>query len=370
MAHLLVPRAEEKATLVTSPMRKTRTRASLRLALVKATEDESVRSVEPEKPHVFVCLAADYGNLGDLAITRAQIEFLKSATPDSVVEVLPISRSLGAIKRLRRVIRPSDVVTLIGGGNTGDMYDDIQYLRELAIRSFPNNRIISFPQTIDFSASLYGRWARRNARRVYNTHPDLTVLARDSKSRQEGAQLFDDCRVLLAPDVVLTLDESAPALPREGVLLALRSDLEQGLDEKGKAAVFEAASSLGSVRRADTHVGDVRVDAAQAERLLDEFWSQCRSSELMVTDRLHGMIFSVITGTPCLALDSGTGKVSQFYRDWLQNFPGVELITEPQEVSRRALRLVPSHTLDRAALRERVRESLGEAIRSNEHHGA
>lgn len=362
MAHLPGSRTKKKVALMTSPIRKARIRAGIRVALMKAGEDASVRATEPEKPHVFVCLAADYGNLGDLAITRAQCELLRCTFPDSVVEELPISRTLAAIKRLRRVIGPDDVITLIGGGNTGDMYDDIQYLRELVIQSFPGNRIISFPQTIDFSKSLYGRWARSRAGRVYSAHPDLTVLARDSNSLAEASSLFDHCRVGMAPDVVLTLDESAPAVRREGVLVALRSDLEQALHARDKTAVLAAAGSIGTVRRADTHVGDVRMNRPQANQLLDEFWGDFRAAELVITDRLHGMIFSVITGTPCLALDSGTGKVSRFYRDWLEDFPSIQLVTDAHDITARAHELVPSTAAVRATLRERVTTALLETM--------
>ena len=223
-------------------------RARLRLALLRARNDTSIRRGYQERRHVFVALAADYGNLGDLAITYAQIKFLKGAFPDSLIEPIPISRTLSAIKQLRQVIRDEDIITLVGGGNTGDMYDDIQYLRELYIANFSRNRIISFPQTIAFSESAYGRWAARRASRVYASHPDLTIMARDSSSYQRATSIFCSCRVVLAPDVVLTLDEVAPAGTREGVLLALRSDLERGLSSEDQQSVLSLEGVLGSLQ--------------------------------------------------------------------------------------------------------------------------
>jgi hypothetical protein len=38
------------------------------------------------------------------------------------------------------------------------------------------------------------------------------------------------------------------------------------------------------------------------------------------------MLFAVVTGTPCLALDSGTGKVAQFHTDWLGDLDTVRLL--------------------------------------------
>ena len=159
-----------------------------------------------------------------------------------------------------------------------------------------------------------------------DSHPDLTIMARDSSSYQRATSIFCSCRVVLAPDVVFTLDEVAPSGTREGVLLALRSDLERGLSIEDQQCVVSLAGVLGSLRERDTHIGDVQLTADEARSELEAFWAQCRSARVVVTDRLHGMIFSVITGTPCLALDSGTGKVAQFYRDWLSDVPTVRLL--------------------------------------------
>ncbi len=77
------------------------------------------------------------------------------------------------------------------------------------------------------------------------------------------------------------------------------------------------------------------------EPALEEFWEYLRRSSLVVTDRLHGLIFSVITDTPVLVLDNSTGKVAAFYRTWLRGDPGVRLYggeRDAEEFIRRALR--------------------------------
>ena len=73
-------------------------RARIRLALWRDEEDLGVRSDDTARQHVFVALAADYGKLGDLAITFAQTRFFDEQFPDAVVEQLPISRTLPAMK--------------------------------------------------------------------------------------------------------------------------------------------------------------------------------------------------------------------------------------------------------------------------------
>lgn len=334
-------------------LRKAYIRSRLRLAFILSKPDPGVRAERPNERHIFVALAADYGNVGDLAITEAQRRYLEESFPDSVVELVPISGTLSAIKRLRQAAGADDVVALIGGGNTGDMYDDIQFLRELFITRLPNLRQISFPQTIEFSDTLYGRWARRRARRVYRSHPRLVVMARDRRSRESAAALVGDNTVVTAPDVVLTVDATCPVAQRSGTLLVLRNDLERGIDDAAKDVIISSASKVGPVAYQDTHLGDVRVTPADAQDVLDRYWTAWRETSLVVTDRLHGMIFAVITGAPCIALDSGTGKVSQFYRDWLQGEPSVVLMSEVSSESfERARRSLVSAQSGSDALRK------------------
>ena len=61
------------------------------------------------------------------------------------------------------------------------------------------------------------------------------------------------------------------------------------------------------------------------------------SHSLIVTDRFHGVLFSVITGTPCIALKNNNGKVAGgFY--WFKNCKAVKLAENIED----AKRLVPA----------------------------
>jgi pyruvyl transferase EpsI len=301
-------------------------RARIRLSFLRARPDEGVRSPSSTKRHVFVMLAADYGNVGDLAITYAQVRFLERAFPDATVVPVPISRTVSALKHIRRAAQPDDVVTLIGGGNTGDMYDDIQFLRELVIRSCRRMPVISFPQTVEFSETRYGRWAHRRAAKVYGRHGRMVVMARDTRSLAVLRSTFPVRAVVLSPDVVLTVDATTPPAERQDVVVALRADMEQALDVQSQAATLELARELGPVRPRDTHVGDVRLGRQAAEETVEAYWADWRGAKVVITDRLHGTIFAVVTGTPCVVLDSGTGKVGQFCRDWLAGMASIRLV--------------------------------------------
>ena len=55
-------------------------------------------------------------------------------------------------------------------------------------------------------------------------------------------------------------------------------------------------------------------------------------AKLVITDRLHGMIYSVITGTPVIAMDNISGKVGQAYTQWLVDFNFVKFVSSLEQV--------------------------------------
>ncbi len=56
-------------------------------------------------------------------------------------------------------------------------------------------------------------------------------------------------------------------------------------------------------------------------------WNEFSSVQLVVTDRLHGMVFSAITGTPCIALDNISHKVYGAYQ-WLSYLPYLRFLQQ------------------------------------------
>ena len=81
---------------------------------------------------------------------------------------------------------------------------------------------------------------------------------------------------------------------------------------------------------------------------MNRLWDQLRGAEVVVTDRLHGMIFCAITGTPCVVIRSFDHKVLEGFR-WLKDVPSMKLVENPdaaevlgaiEELSRPVTRIV------------------------------
>ena len=61
------------------------------------------------------------------------------------------------------------------------------------------------------------------------------------------------------------------------------------------------------------------INISERKDIVENKMKEYASCELVITDRLHTMIFCYITRTPCLFLDNSNGKVSRVYNDWIKN---------------------------------------------------
>ena len=267
----------------------------------------------------FVFLAANYGNLGDVAITYAQELFLKDVFHDYVIIDVPISNTLSDLKAIKNTCTPDDIITIVGGGNMSDLYFDIELLRQMVINKFPNNRVISFPQTLYYTTTERGKYWQNKSVRCYSRHKHLLLMARERRSYQQMGALYPNNDIVCVPDIVMTLDESNPIQHREGITLCLRNDMEKASDTSFAAQLKTELQSMGySILEKDTHIGRGGLSIEEREMELNAIWDDFKKSSWVITDRLHGMIFCFITKTPCIVLPNNNFKVEQCY-EWIKD---------------------------------------------------
>ncbi|MDB8558413.1 polysaccharide pyruvyl transferase family protein [Turicibacter sanguinis] len=258
-------------------------------------------------------------NIGDHAIALAEIEFIKKIFPDRTILELDMDEYYNEITILKKYCSSSDIIILQGGGNFGDEYLYDEQLRRHAIQLFKENKIILFPQTLFFSNSLKGRIELENSIKIYSQNNNLTLVAREQYSYNEMLKYFPHNSVILTPDIVFSLKRIDNKRKRNGALLCLRDDQEQILsnDEKNEIK-FILTSFFSSVKNTDMKASH-RINKKQRLALLEEKFKEFQESELVITDRLHGMIFATITGTPCIALSNYNHKISGTY-EWIKEF--------------------------------------------------
>ena len=83
-------------------------------------------------------------------------------------------------------------------------------------------------------------------------------------------------------------------------------------------AAFWLSSRLSSSsKNARSDANKISPEKGQYE--LQRLWEHFASSGLVITDRLHGMIFCAITNTPFIVLNNSNGKVRGVFNEWIKN---------------------------------------------------
>ena len=289
----------------------------------------------PELSHqkkIILTLLPGHDNLGDHAIAYASYCFFKKHFPAYDIMEVDMKEIYRLARPLKRMRHPEDIVCIIGGGNMGDLYRYEEWTRQFIIKTFKSYPIIQLPATAHFTETKRGKREERRAIQTYKHHPRLLLMARDQTTYAWMKQHFPDQLVWKQPDMVLTLDESSKEQKREGVLLCLREDKEAYLTkEKREQLQQHIQESYDQVGFITTTIGK-RVDRTTRLDELSALWTELGKAQVVVTDRLHGMIFCAITHTPCVVLRSFDHKVMEGY-EWVTDLPFLTLVTEPNETA-------------------------------------
>ncbi|MCI1858743.1 MAG: polysaccharide pyruvyl transferase family protein [Sporolactobacillus sp.] len=289
--------------------------------------DDNIAKLKKEKK-LLVLQTPNHGNLGDQAIAYAQEMYLKNNFDSFYYIEIPFCDVIRKIKYIKLILNKRDIIFIHGGGNLGDIYFREELVRRLIIKSFHRNNIISFPQTFFFSNSLIGKIELLKSRIVYRRNQNLTILAREKKSYELMKQQFTANEIMLVPDIVLTLKIEKKNKYRSGILMSLRNDSEQDID---RWYIFNLIRTLinrnEKITYADTVVNG-KVCRDDRVTKLKKIWSVFSSSEVVITDRLHGMIFAAITCTPCIAFNNNNHKIKYSYKSWLYKSPYIYFCDE------------------------------------------
>lgn len=265
-----------------------------------------------KSPICFFLDAVTYNNLGDQAIALAMECFLNDCVGNDRLRVINESDLIKYIASLKKNICKRDLIVLSGGGNMGDLYPRYESLRRLVIKSFPENQIIVFPSTIDYAKDSYGQRELQREIQLYGSHQKLTVCARERKSYEI---LNGFCQnVLLIPDIVLYLENKVKIDLRDriGIGIGLRDDAESTFDYDLREALLNEIKNLG------LHYEQVTTMSAIEERIfsyserksiIQNKLNEFAKFEFIITDRLHGVIFSILSQTPCIVYDNKNHKV-------------------------------------------------------------
>ena len=121
---------------------------------------------------------------------------------------------------------------------------------------------------------------------------------------------------------------------RDGALLAMRNDSEKVLtDEDVKHIENSISKHYKNIIHTDTHIGNkIRITKKIRENMLETKLDEFRKAEIVITDRLHGMIFAAITATPCIAFGNYNHKIKSSF-EWLKHLNYIKYVENTEELN-------------------------------------
>lgn len=332
---------------------------------LKSLQDDALKTLSlllTPGTHVALLDFPRHQNAGDSFIWLGTLAYLDQleVSVDYVADV----HCFDAHELRRRV--PEGPILITGGGNFGDRWHEHQDFREMVISTFSDRKIIQLPQSLDFESPA----GLEKAQGAINSHPDLTLMLRQSIDMKRAEGWFPSSRRIFCPDLALGLGQLRRiGNPVHDVVLLLREDSEAvtgrdlrafsdldytitdwNLNTRGRL-LWKLYRMPENVARVLPFIRYTLLNAIQ--------WSYVRAARLnllggqqivsrgriLVTDRLHGMFLGALMGIPTIALDNANGKVSGIFGDYMQGFPHVQMAGSLDDAAHKAKELIATSTI-------------------------
>ena len=294
-------------------------KALIRLGREAGTYRKRIESLKGRKNLVLLIGTPIHTNLGDHLIAEASKKFITDVSGLKPAEI-PTEAFILYRELLRKNVPVDATVFINGGGWMGDLWPFEQRVMNQIVRDFRSNPIVVLPQTAYFENRSPKTEIAAETAMVLKSAENLSLYVRDDGSVRDCVDVLGLESVRIAPDMALYYRRSVVADEPENRNVAgicLRDDREKTDEDSLKRIVLNAVEKEGLETASISTMSESRVSERERVRALKARLDSFASCGVVVTDRLHGMLFSYVTGTPCIAFDNKTRKVSGVYGKWL-----------------------------------------------------
>lgn len=288
---------------------------------------------------VYLIGTPDHSNIGDSAIAVAEIKFLVQRCPKLCVKEITYDEIENNRAIIKRIIPQGSIIIGHGGGNIGNLWYAMEQNRQHMIVDYFQNPIIIMPQTAFFTDDIKGESIKKKTSSVYGNHSKLTITARDQQTFELLQKMNSRLNVLLCPDIVLSTKKSDYDIEkskRDGVLFVFRNDREKSLKNSEIEILKQILDEMKIKIDFSDMISEVPIFKENRKEIVENKLSEFSKYNLVITDRLHGMVFSAISETPCIVLDNNHYKVRGTYT-WISKLPYIQFANNIDE----AINLIP-----------------------------
>ncbi len=287
----------------------------------------------PANAHIILLDYPNTTNVGDSLIWLGEIAYLDSRglKPSYVCDVENYDKN-----NINKILNKNSILLMHGGGNFGTVWERIHHFRLQVLKDFPSVRILQFPQTIHFDDES----KIKEMADAIHEQGNYVLLARSYKSYDFAKHNFD-AELYLCPDMAFFIGEiSFNSTPISDRFILSRTDHEKSsetLTDKSQFSHqlrYEIADWLNPsgyerfLHRIQMHTVWIRKVIDPNNLLLLKLWNHLSTKRMMrgvqllsrgrvvITDRLHAHILSILIDKPHVIADNSYGKVSDFYQTW------------------------------------------------------
>lgn len=261
-----------------------------------------------------------HGNIGDQAIIIAEREFMKDNFPKlKVIEVE--SKLVTKFSKILKNIIGNTTILIHGGGFLGTIWMNEEEMFRTTVKTFTENKIIVFPQTVYFSNDNQGKEILKESRTIYSSHKKLVICCREQYSYDFMKKEMPECNVILVPDMVIYLKAIRNIEDKQDVLFCIRNDREKV--NYDLSIIESKIEKQYNIDYTDTVIPK-KIFPYNRRKILDNKLEQFTKYKLIVTDRLHGMVFALLAQTPCIVLENKSYKVKGVY-EWIKEAKYIKL---------------------------------------------
>lgn len=277
---------------------------------------------------VYLVFTPEHGNLGDQAICLATERMLRQLNINYIEISIGQIESLYASGNLN--VMNGFPILISGGGNMGSLYPWFETLYKKIVEDNPLSNIVIMPNTVYYDQTDLSKQEFEKSKLTFNRRDNVLVCVRENVSYEFLKGQFNN--LMLCPDMVLSLNASAEKTDRKGCILCLRSDRECLLDEEEKKHIYDQVTKefKSCVIKTDMYSERI-ILREQRETEVEKKLALFRRAELVITDRLHAMLFCVITGTPCIVVNSKSPKMKGCF-EWIKDLGYIRFANDLSQI--------------------------------------